>query len=143
MSLATIPGGEGVPVEPNWSELYTDILDIGLAREDWGIVTRELSDAGTLTVANGHTVKRLVEFRVIYERAARDLAENGAIGRAKRTRVPQVNPNWTIMRQAAEQVSSLEAELCLTPRRRAAAGKVQKKARTARPADSYLKPVSK
>lgn len=143
MPLSTVHGGDGSPPEPEWSENYTDVLDLALARDEWGIVVRDLTEAGTLSVANGHTIKRLVDFRVIYERAARDLAENGAMGRAKRSRVPQINPNWPIMRQAAEQITSLEAELCLSPRRRASAGKAVRKAKTVRPADAYLKPVAK
>jgi phage terminase small subunit len=143
MSLQTVDGGLGLPPEPDWSENYTDVLDLALAREQWGIVVREMTEAGTLSIANGNTIQRLIEFRVIYARASRDLADNGALGRAKRSRVPQVNPNWPIMRQAAEQITTLEAELCLTPRRRAAAGKVQRKPKATRAADAYLKPVAK
>jgi P27 family predicted phage terminase small subunit len=141
--LETIQGGDGSPAEPDWTAVFTDILDIQAAREQWRIVVRELHESQALTVANGHTIRRLVEFRVIYERAVRDMAETGAVMKAKRSRVPQVNPNWPIMRQASEHISSLEAELCLTPRRRAAAGRVQRKAKVVRPADAYLKSVPK
>lgn len=143
MSLGALNGGEGAPPEPEWSESFTDVLDLALAREQWGIVVRELSETQTLTLANGDAIRRLIDFRVTYARAARDVAEHGALGRAKRSRVPQVNPSWSIMRQAAEQIASIEAELCISPRRRAAAGKVQRKAKTARAADAYLKPVAK
>lgn len=143
MALSQVEGGAGLPPEPEWSANYTDILDVELARAEWGVVVREMTEAGTLCVANGHAIKRLIDFRVIYERAARDLGENGALGRAKRSRVPQVNPNWTIMRQAAEQIGTLEAELGLSPRRRNSAAKLQRRAKAQRPADAYLKPVSK
>ncbi|MEW9837307.1 hypothetical protein ABUE29_18655, partial [Mesorhizobium sp. ZMM04-4] len=71
MNLQSIEGGDGVPVEPDWRSIYDDELDIAEASEQWGVVTREMKDAGTLTVANGHAIRRLVEFRVQYERAAR------------------------------------------------------------------------
>jgi P27 family predicted phage terminase small subunit len=143
LTLSHVEGGGGQPPEPDWTSLYTDILDLNLAREEWGVVVREMTEASTLTVANGNAVRRLVDFRVIYARAARDLAENGALIRAKRTRVPQVNPNWSIMRQASEQITTLEAELGISPRRRTSAAKVQRKAKVTRAADAYLKPVAK
>lgn len=143
MALTQLEGGSGQPPEPDWSANYTDILEVTLARDEWGVVVREMTEAGTLCVANGHAIRRLVDFRVMYDRASRDLAENGAIGRAKRSRVPQVNPNWTVMRQAAEQIGSLEAELGLSPRRRTSAAKVQRKPKVTRSADAYLKPIAK
>lgn len=139
MNLTAIHGGDGVPFEPDWSVLYTDVIDLEAARSEWGIVIRELTESQTLAVANGHAIKRLVEFRVIYERAARDMAETGAVLKAKRTRVPQVNPNWAIMRQADDKITTLEAELGLSPRRRSAVGKVQRKAKVVRPSDAFLK----
>lgn len=139
MNLTAIHGGDGVPFEPDWSVLYTDVIDLEAARSEWGIVIRELSENQTLAVANGHAIKRLVEFRVIYERAARDMAETGAVLKAKRTRVPQVNPNWAIMRQADDKITTLEAELGLSPRRRSAVGKVPRKAKVVRPSDAFLK----
>jgi P27 family predicted phage terminase small subunit len=141
--MSVIEGGEGRPLEPDWSLTYTDVLDLETARTEWRIVINELTEAQTLTVANGHAIRRLVEFRVIYERCARDLAETGALLKAKRTRVPQINPNWSIMRQASDQIGTLEAELCLTPRRRASAAKVARKPKVARASDAYLKPVAK
>jgi P27 family predicted phage terminase small subunit len=142
MSLATIAGGDGLPPEPEWSLIYNDVLDVEMAREQWGIVTRELSGEGTLSVANGHAIKRLVEFRVIYERAAKSLAGDGAILRARRTKVPQTNPAWPIMRQASEQITSLETELCISPRRRGSAVKTTRKAKVTRGSDEFLKPRS-
>lgn len=143
MALSVLEGGDGRPQEPDWSQIYTDILDLDLAREQWQIVIGEMTASQTLAVANGHAIRRLVEFRVIYERAARDLAESGALLKARRTRVPQINPNWSVMRQAAEQIATMEAELCLSPRRRASGAKVNRAVKVARASDAYLKPVAK
>jgi len=141
MSMTAIDGGDGAPPEPDWSQVYTDPFDLAFAAEQWGAIIREMRDRAILAVANGHAVKRLVEFRVQYERAAKYLAEHGPVVKAKRTGVPQINPYWTIMRQADEAVARAEAELGLAPVRRQKAAKVERKARQARAADNYLRPA--
>lgn len=143
MALTPIDGGDGHVPEPDWAALFDDELDRATASDLWGLLVRELRDAGTLASANGHTVKRLVLAYVNHDIAARRIAEQGAIIKAKRTAMPAYNPWWTILQQASTQATQLEAELCITPRRRAAAGKVQRKKTAARPADAYLKPVGK
>jgi phage terminase small subunit len=143
VNLATVAGGDGAPPEPDWSSLYQDELDLVAAHEEWGIAIRELQQACTLSVANGHAVKRLVQFRIVYEGAARSVAENGTIQKAKRTRVPQVNPYWGVMRQASEEIRVLEVELGLPPVRRGRATKVERKQKRTTAADAYLKPVAK
>ncbi|MCS0497875.1 P27 family phage terminase small subunit [Ancylobacter sp. MQZ15Z-1] len=143
MKLTSVEGGEGAPPEPDWASQYTDELDIVEAKERWGIVTRELREAGTLAMVNGHTVQRLVEFYVVYRRAARQVGELGAITRARRTKVPQTSPYWTVMRQADEHIRMNEAELGLSPLRRNKAGKVQRGKKAPRAADSYLGSLSK
>jgi P27 family predicted phage terminase small subunit len=137
-----IDGGGGVPPEPDWRSLYSDVLDVATAHEEWGLVVRELQDAGTLAICNGHAVKRLVEFRVQYERASRQVAETGAIVKAKRTKVPAYSPYWVVMRQADEAIRVLEAELGLAPVRRGKATKVQRAKKNPRAADAYIKPAA-
>src|SRR3954454_14244981 len=116
--LVAVPGGSGTPPEPNWSLSYSDPGDTAAAHEQWGNVIRELAGAQTLSVENGHMVERLTHFRVAFARAARDVAEHGTILRAKRTGVPQINPSWPIMRQAADAIRAIEIELGLPPIRR-------------------------
>lgn len=143
MSFATLAGGDGMPIEPDWSSIFADELDIAEAHDHWGIVTREMQSSGTIAVANGHAIKRLVEFRVQYERSARQIAEHGPVLKAKRTKVPQYNLHWTVMRQADEAIRVLESELAIAPSRRGKATKVNRGKKTGRAADAYLKPVSK
>jgi P27 family predicted phage terminase small subunit len=143
MTLTPIQGGDGVPVEPDWTSILTDDLDIVSARENWRSITSEMKDAGTLVVENGHAIQRLVLFRIEFDRAARNVAEQGKVIRAKRTKTPQINPEWTCMKQSAEAVSDLEAELGLSPRRRNAAGKVQRAKKKSTAADNYLRSVGK
>ena len=143
MTLATIDGGEGLPPEPDWGSLFADELDLALAHEEWGIVVRELQESGVLSVANGHSIRRLVEYRIQYERASRHVAEHGPILKAKRAKVGQFNPYWSVMRQASEEIRVIEVELGLPPVRRGKTTKVQRGKKAPRAADSYLKSVSK
>lgn len=143
MTLETVHGGDGIPPEPDWASVYQDVLDQALAHEEWGIVLREMQEMQTIAMANGHAIKRLVMFRIQYERAARDVAENGPVVKAKKTRVPQYNPHWIVMRQADDAIRSLEGELGIAPLRRGRAGKATKKTKVARAADRYLRPVAK
>lgn len=142
MGVVAIEGAGGTPMEPDWQSLYGDALDIAGAREEWGIVVRELKDSGMLTVSNGHAIKRLVEFRVQYERSARHVAEHGPIlaATSKKAKVGQWNPHWSVMKQADEAIRSLEGELGISPTRRSRNTKVQQRGtQTARPADRYLR----
>ena len=143
MTLTPMIGGEGVPPEPDWTLRFNDELDQALAHEEWGIVIREMQDMATLAVANGHAIMRLVRYRVVYERAARSVDEVGVLQAAARTKVPKVNPNWAIMRQAGEEIRLLEVELGIPPVRRGRTTKVQKKAKVTRASDAYLKPVAR
>ena len=101
-----------------------------------------MQESGTITVANGHAIRRLIEFRVQYGRASRIVARQGTIVPAKRTRVPQINPYWVIMRQADDALKVLEAELGIAPVRRARAAKVRREKKIERASDRYLKPVT-
>lgn len=139
----TIEGGGGIPPEPDWSALFTDEFDLAIAHEEWGVVIREMTEAQTITLANGSAIERLIHFRVIYRRSMRQIAEEGAIIRAKRTKTPRHNPHWVVVRQADDAIRLLEGELGIAPVRRARAAKAPKKSKVARAADRYLKPVAK
>lgn len=139
--FASIDGGAGGVPEPDWKTLFSDELDQALASDQFGLVIREMRDAGTLASANGHMIRRLVLAYVNHDVAARRIAEQGAIIKAKRTSVPSYNPWWTILQQSSSQATQLEGELGLSPRRRSQAGRVERKKRTARAADVYLKPA--
>lgn len=140
MALSVFPGGDGYPVEPDWTGIFSDDLDAEVARVTWRETFNEMRDAGTLSITNGHAIKRLAEFRVQFERASRHVGEEGAVLKAgsRKAKVGQWNPYWSVMRQADEAIKALEAELGLSPRRRAGASKVQRKSKQVRPADAYL-----
>ncbi|TPL36734.1 P27 family phage terminase small subunit [Mesorhizobium sp. B2-4-8] len=133
---------EIAPLQPNWSAAYPTPSDAVDAAEHWRTVTAELASAGTLADANGHTVRRLVEFRLQYEKAARHVAEHGAILTSKRAKVGQWNPYWSAMQQADARIVVLESKLGLDPVSRGKTTKVARGKKTARAADAYLKPAS-
>lgn len=139
--ITALTGGDGMPPEPDWSQMFSDELDLVLAADQWGIITRELQASGVLSVANGHSIRRLVEFRVQYERSAKHVAEKGAIlaptGKSK-AKTGQWNPFWSVMRQADEAIRAAEAELGLAPTRRGKTTKVQRGPKQTRAADTYL-----
>jgi P27 family predicted phage terminase small subunit len=128
-------------VEPDWNVIFTDADDQAEARSQWATVVDELAAAGTLAIANGHTMIRLVEFRIQYRKAARHVAEHGAILTAKRAKVGQHNPFWTIMRQTDERIVVLESKLGIDPLSRGKATRVQRGKKKTRAADAYLKPA--
>ncbi|PII38668.1 hypothetical protein T190_17175 [Sinorhizobium meliloti CCBAU 01290] len=134
MSDATLP-------EPDWPSIYPDPADSAEAASQWGAVMADLSAAGTLADANGHTVRRLVEFRVQYGKAAKHVAEHGAILSGKRAKVGQWNPYWSAMQHADARIVVLEAKLGLDPLSRGKATKVARGKKKSRAADAYLKPA--
>lgn len=138
MNFNVIDGGDGRPPEPDWSLIYSDEADLAAAHEEWETIIREMTAARTLTVANGHAIRRLVDFRIVYERAARQVAEEGAVTKAKRTKVLTYNPYYIVMRQADESIRAHEAELGVAPSRRGRAVKVNRAKRKPRPSDAFL-----
>lgn len=146
-TLISIPGGDGTPPEPDWRRIFTEQDDIDVAAGNWAVVISEMREAGTLSVANGHAIRRLVEISVQYERASRHVADKGAVMQptTKKAKVGQWNPYWSVMRQADDNMRIAEAELGIAPVRRAKAGKVQRGKKAPRAADKFLRqgPISK
>ncbi|MBB4272778.1 P27 family phage terminase small subunit [Rhizobium mongolense] len=126
--------------EPDWASSYPDATDSEEASRQWQAVMSDLSAAGTIADANGHTVVRLVEFRVQYRKAARHVAEHGALLSSKRAKIGQWNPNWSAMQQADARIVVLEAKLGLDPVSRGKTTKVARGKKKSRAADAYLKP---
>src|SRR6266403_865249 len=134
--------GEIVP-EPHWRLLLSDDIEVSAAAEYWRLVTTEMRDRNLLSPANRHALQRLVLAYINYDRSSREVAENGAVTKPKRGNgraIARISPHFTAMREAGTDAASLEAELGLSPRRRSTAGKVERKAKVARAADSYLRP---
>ncbi|MFC5370921.1 P27 family phage terminase small subunit [Brevundimonas faecalis] len=144
--MDVVPGTGDIVPEPHWRMLLNDELEIAAAAEHWRRIATEMKGRDILAPSNGHAVQRLVLSYVIYDRCSREVAENGAVTKPKRGNpkaIARLSPHFMAMREAAQDAANLEAELGLSPRRRAAAGKVAKKARADRASDAYLRPVAK
>jgi hypothetical protein len=141
-NLTPIPGSGEIAVEPDWTTIYEDDLDLAAAREHWRIIRQELSEAGTLAAANGHMIQRLVHARVLYGRCIREVAGPGGIvakpKRGNSRAIARLTPHWSALREIGADADRIEAELGLSPRRRGNVTKVQKKQRAATAADAYL-----
>lgn len=139
--MEIIEGGPGL-AEPDWSQTYDDALDVVAARAHWSEIVRELREAGTLAAVNGSAVMRAVDFRIAYEKARREVAARGMVIPAKRgskTSIARPSPYWSAMREAASDLDRMEAELGLSPRRRGAVTKVDRKSRARAAADEFLR----
>jgi P27 family predicted phage terminase small subunit len=137
---SVIIGGDGEPEEPDWRLIYADEDDLEAACREWGQIIRELRECRTLSVENGHAIRRLVDFRIQYERASRHVAEHGPVFKSKSEgKAGQWNPYWGVMRHCEDVIRHCEAELGIAPVRRRRAAQVQKRDRAARAADAYLK----
>ena len=142
MSLASIDGTGAIAPEPDWSLLLTDPLEQAAASEHWRRITIELKDRELLSPANAHAIQRLVMAYLIYDRAAREVAERGAVLKPKRGNpkaIARLSPYFTAMREAGSDADRQEQELGIAPRRRAGASKVVKKTVRRTGADAYLK----
>lgn len=131
--------------EPDWSGLFSDELEIAAAHEHWRIVTTEMRELGTLSASNAHPIQRLIVAYISYERASREVAENGAVIKPRRGNskaIARVSPWFTAMREASADATMLESKLGLSPRDRKSATKAERKVNRQRAADAYLKPVS-
>lgn len=142
MIFDEISGGDGIPPEPDWSAIYHDDLDRACAALEWGAILREMRSEAVLTPANGHSIRRLTEFKVQYDRAARHVASNGAILKASKAKIGQFNPYWSVMKQASEEIRILEGVMGLTPTTRGRTTKVKREKQSTRGSDKYLKSVS-
>jgi P27 family predicted phage terminase small subunit len=143
--LAVETTGSLVP-EPNWANILTDELEREAATEYWRLITTEMRERNTLAPANRHAIQRLVLAYLNYDRSAREVVEHGAMTKPKRGNsraIARLSPHFTAMREMGSDAATLEAELGLSPRRRAAVSKVERKTAAARAADSYLAPVRK
>lgn len=143
--MDVVPGTGEIVAEPHWRLLLTDDLEVDSASDYWRMVTTEMRERNTLSPTNRHAIQRLVLAYINFDRCSREVAEHGAVTKPRRGNtkaIARISPHFTAMREAGSDAATLEAELGLSPRRRSTAAKVERKARSARASDSYLKPVA-
>lgn len=113
-----VPGGTGVPAEPDWAVLYPDDDRQECAQQYWHEIVSAMIADGLNARASAHQIYRMVIFRIEFDAAHLDVAQHGRILKARRTGVPMTNPAWTSMRQAAKILQQHERALGLSPRKR-------------------------
>ena len=132
MSVTPIDGTGAIVVEPDWSLLLNDEIELAAAAEHWRRITTEMKERDTLAPANAHAIQRLVLAYIVFDRCSREVADNGAVLKPKRGNpkaIARLSPYFTAMREAGSDADRQEQELGLSPRRRAGAAKVERKAR--------------
>ena len=136
--------GQIVP-EPDWSQVYSDVLEIAAASEHWRRVTVELRSRGLLSAANFHALERMVHLYVICDGAAKEIGEHGAVLKPKRSSpkaIARVSPFFTVLKEASSSAAMLESEFGLSPGKRARATGLPERKGPAKASDAYLKRVS-
>lgn len=131
--------GSIVP-EPDWESLFSDVLEVAAAVEHWRRITTELRDRALMAPGNAHALQRLVVAYVLYDRSLREVAEHGAVTKPKRGNaraIARTSPHFAAMREMASDAAVLEAEFGLSPRRRSAATKAERKKTVVRASDEF------
>lgn len=144
--MNVIDGSGEIVDQPDWQSLFSDELEVAAAHEYWRIVTTELRERGLLSSANVHSLQRLIVAYITYDRASREVAENGAVLKPRRGNskaIARVSPYFIAMREAGADATALEDKLGLSPKGRSSVTKAERKAQRVRAADAYLKPVAK
>ncbi|NMG39897.1 hypothetical protein GRZ55_11645 [Chelativorans sp. ZYF759] len=139
--MDVIEGTGAIVAEPDWPSLFSDVLEIAAAQEHWRVITIELRERQLLAAANGHSIQRLVCAYVMFDRMYREVAEQGVVMKPKRGNpksIARVSPYFTALREAGSDATALEGELGLSPRRRGAVTKAERKVKRERAADAYL-----
>lgn len=137
-----IEGGNRVVMEPDWALIYSDPDEQGAAADAWRMIERELNEQGTLALVNSAAMERWVSFRLIFDKAAKQVAEKGAVippKRGSKTAIARPSPYFKVMQDTAAILDRAEAELGLSPRRRGGATKIDRKQRHKQAADAYLR----
>jgi len=139
--MNVIEGTGAIVVEPDWTMLFSDVLEVEAAKEHWRVIATELKDRQLLAAANGHSIQRLVCAYVMFDRMYRHVAEAGPVTKPKRGNskaIARVSPYFTAMREAGSDAATLEAELGISPRRRGSVTRAERKQRKERASDAYI-----
>lgn len=142
--MDVIEGSGSIVEQPDWESLFSDVLEVAAAQEHWRRIITELRDRTLVSAGNLHALQRLVVAYVLYDRAFREVAEHGAVLKPKRGNpkaIARTSPHLTVLREMGSDAAVLEAEFGLSPRRRAAASKVENGKKAPRAADTYLRSV--
>lgn len=143
--MEKIDGTGQIVREPDWSQSFSDVLEQAQAAEDWRRITTEMRERGLLSPAMARSPERLVHLYVTFDRAAKEVAEHGAVTKPKRNNskaIARVSPHFTVMKEASAAAAMIESELGISPGKRARATGLPERKGPAKASDAYLKRVS-
>jgi P27 family predicted phage terminase small subunit len=132
-------------LEPDWSRLLPERSEQEAASEHWRRVAGEMSDLEILSLANGHSLQRLVLAYLVYDRCSKNVAANGLVTEPSNDNpkaIARLSIHYKAMREAENTAERLEGQLGLTPGKRGRVGKVIKKRERRAGADAFLAPGS-
>lgn len=136
-------GTIGGVLEPDWARLMPDKAEQAAASEHWRRVAGEMDQLQTLSLANGHSLQRLVVAYLVYDRCSRHVAAEGLVTEPSKDNpkaIARLSIHYKAMREAESTAERLEAQLGLTPGKRGRVGKVTKPRERSAGADAFLGP---
>lgn len=128
-------------VEPVWKVLLPTPAERKIAAEHWHRITEEMSSRETLSTSNGHALQRLVLAYLVYDRCSRQVADDGIVTEPSADNpkaIARLSIYFKAMREAENTAERLEAQLGLSPGRRAKVAKVTKPRDRSASADAFL-----
>lgn len=127
--------------QPDWKVLLPDAPERKVAAAHWKRITEEMADRDILSASNAHAVQRLVLAYLVYDRCSRQLAGDGIVTEPNPDNpkaIARLSIYYKAMREAENTAERLEAQLGLSPGRRAKVAKVTKKRERSAGADAFL-----
>jgi P27 family predicted phage terminase small subunit len=129
--------------EPDWAQLLPNENERAAAARHWRRIAEEMHDLQTLSVSNGHAIQRLVMAYLVYDRCSNTVATDGLVTEPAENNpkaIARLSIHYKAMREAESTAERLEAQLGLSPGRRAKVGKVTKRRERSTGADAFLGP---
>lgn len=131
-------------LEPDWARLLPEADEQVAASEHWRRVAHEMNEQEILSLANGHSLQRLVLAYLVYDRCSKNVAADGLVTAPSQDNpksIARLSIHYKAMREAENTAERLEAQLGLTPGKRGRVGKVTKKRERTAGADAFLNPA--
>jgi P27 family predicted phage terminase small subunit len=128
-------------LEPDWSRLLPESAEQEAASEHWRRVAGEMHEQEILSLANGHSLQRLVLAYLVYDRCSKNVAADGLVTAPSADNpksIARLSIHYKAMREAENTAERLEGQLGLTPGKRGRVGKVTKKRDRKAGADAFL-----
>lgn len=128
-------------LEPEWARLLPEAPERTAASEHWRRIAGEMHELEILSLANGHSLQRLVLAYLVYDRCSKSVAVDGLVTEPSKDNpksIARLSIHYKAMREAENTAERLEGQLGLTPGKRGRVGKVTKRRERKAGADAFL-----